>query len=1032
MSKILIIKHYNSLTKKNGREWSAFGIRFAFMLLIFIFGSFGLRAQVGEDDIFKQRAGQELEDVENGENTEGEIKGDTQNEDVGTLVLNAAFVKVADPLAPGAMFFNVLKIDNTTDQKQVFKVNFEHNPRCNLIIQGGDKGTIELAPGASKYMPVRLSFPTDALGGVNYPLTAKVLADSDGKRIAPLVKADISFEQVCKWLFTTPESKMFVSSSDQKFVEIPFKIKNSGNCPEKTQVTISLGADLESPMARLGKIKLEIPVTPSKDTTFTIDVRPKKGSSGGEGSKLIATAVSPFDTVAQELGVSFEVVDDEFINELKEEEAPLILSFNQSGFNEEGQSNIAVAGKILLTGDRDISYRYETGGQLLGPNPIDAKDLLWNKARMMATYSTNAYRFSLGDVSGGRGISVSGRGVKLAKGFGKEGEQQHRVGVTLVKGVGSPSLGLAAEVSSKFSKTFSAFGGFTYNRDKVNMLATTAPTAGFDLGIGQNARLSASGIFTTQAEMGRATDNKSGVGFNAEYGYSKDRLKFKAKSSYGSKDLANGDAGTFKLNARADYDLGKMGRLGVSYNNIRTLIEDENPDGSSYAVGNKSNEVIKAAYNVNVGKISLGAGVTNRTNKQKYSLLGGGQFYQGSRTYQLGAGTKLKMNNSPEKYIAPSVVAGMTQLTRHNTTGDVYHPKYYFLRAGLKGQYKSFAFNALYDYGLKQGINDVFFYEGEGSIYQQRASVAASHRYESADERFTMGSEMTFDYDINEQVAQMKLATRAEYAFKSGWSLSVGAGSKLKDLFKKKESSGQPFSIADMISVNAGAKKVFDFDQPRLKYYNLRLHFFKDANGNKKWEHGEEGIANILVKVERTKEPVMTKHGPLMVKFKPPNIMSDKKGLVEVAKAPHGSYLIHLEELFRMTDYANLNSFHLEVFLNMNKTILVPYSKSVTIEGKIKITRDKFSRLHGISPANIRVTVIDQNGDKHYALTNATGTYMITVPYSETYTVKMKNVLGSKFELIGEEQEIKSEDEKSRYAVGFHFKEKGRGINFGN
>jgi len=174
----------------------------------------------------------------------------------------------------------------------------------------------------------------------------------------------------------------------------------------------------------------------------------------------------------------------------------------------------------------------------------------------------------------------------------------------------------------------------------------------------------------------------------------------------------------------------------------------------------------------------------------------------------------------------------------------------------------------------------------------------------------------------------------------------------------------------------------------------------------------------------------MTNKGPLQVKFKPPNVMSDDKGFVEIAKAPQGSYLVHLEELFMMTDYANLNSFHLEVFLNRHKTILVPYSKSVTLSGKVKITRDKFSRLHGITPANIRVTVIDQNGDQHYALTSSDGSYIITVPFSNTYRVSMKNVLGKQFELIGAEQELKTEGDKSRYEVGFHFKEKGRGINF--
>jgi hypothetical protein len=43
----------------------------------------------------------------------------------------------------------------------------------------------------------------------------------------------------------------------------------------------------------------------------------------------------------------------------------------------------------------------------------------------------------------------------------------------------------------------------------------------------------------------------------------------------------------------------------------------------------------------------------------------------------------------------------------------------------------------------------------------------------------------------------------------------------------------------------------------------------------------------------------------------------------------------------------------------------------------------------------------------------------------------MKNVLGTKFELMNAEQPIEVSEDNLRYDVNFHYKEKGRSVNFG-
>ena len=69
-----------------------------------------LYGQITDTDIFKQRAGEEQEgDKEKHSSQSSEPK-------LVESQTTAAFVKIAPPLAPGEMFFNVLKIENKSGE----------------------------------------------------------------------------------------------------------------------------------------------------------------------------------------------------------------------------------------------------------------------------------------------------------------------------------------------------------------------------------------------------------------------------------------------------------------------------------------------------------------------------------------------------------------------------------------------------------------------------------------------------------------------------------------------------------------------------------------------------------------------------------------------------------------------------------------------------------------------------------------------------------------------------------------------------
>ncbi|TAE55721.1 MAG: hypothetical protein EAZ89_05410, partial [Bacteroidetes bacterium] len=300
----------------------------------------------------------------------------------------------------------------------------------------------------------------------------------------------------------------------------------------------------------------------------------------------------------------------------------------------------------------------------------------------------------------------------------------------------------------------------------------------------------------------------------------------------------------------------------------------------------------------------------------------------------------------------------------------------------------------------------------------QEIRLGSSWHKDFFDKRLSLDGSATVSYLLRSQQVKAEMAAGVSYKGENGW--SFGADVKVDPT---KVASGEGAA-----SVSLNARKVIEAPQPRLRYYNLKVVFFKDENGNRLNEPTEAGVSNVLVSLQRSKEPSPTGEP---IQFKPPEIMSDEKGLVSYLKAPQGTYFISLKELFAQTQYTNMNGSELEVLLNKHTTLLVPYTKSVMITGNVSIARDKFSRLTGISPARIRVTVTDANGAVSHSLTDDKGNFIISAPFTEKYTVTLKNVLGDKFDLPDGTQEIQVTNGEQRFEVNFHFKEKGRSINFG-
>ncbi|MEZ4828641.1 MAG: hypothetical protein R3C61_20505 [Bacteroidia bacterium] len=948
--------------------------------------------------------------------------------------IETGFVKAGEELPPGVMFFNVFKLKNHTEEAAEFEVKYEIPNRCKMILQDADQGKIVLKAGESRFIPIRVSFPTDAQGGIVYPVVARLEKSGGGTLGAP-AKTEVTYQKISRWNIITPLSKTYSSSNDESYTSVFFTLTNQGNTLEKISMDFQLGALLEMEEAVGSGYILSFNLRPSTDTTIEAKIRCKpygEEESPGARNRLLLITKSDGSEESQELTVIFESIKDSYRLKLNEAESPLIITLTQSDLlSEETATNLNLSGNILLKGEREISYLAEFQNSLFSANPYSAGKMLWKNARLLAEYRDDEDYYRIGDVSGGIGISAAGRGISVGRTHGDT-----KITATLVSNVRNPVWGTAFSFRRKIGDQLQMIGAMTYKQDKEAHTKLFAPSAGFNLNTGRQGKSQYLSFVTTATRYstyGRGIKpiEKQGMGYALNYNAGIGDLKVGLKNTYATKDYQGNGAGVFQLDGEAAYKFANNSNLKFTFSGINSQSEDQSEDGEVLVKNKQTTQKMALGYNFLIGgklPVALAAGQDKLSlNRDIYSL--DTTIYLSTSNSRIALGTMIKSKNNSDISFSPSIQLGMTRITSANDLENMKPTKFIQAKAGFRANLKNGSVSADYQYAPTLPAVQSAYVEDKASIYSKTVGFGGNYEWELMPKTLILDASANGSYNMTEHTLQSSLSSNLRYEREDGWNFKAGINLNPARFLKRKD--GTPTTLSELAAFSFGAQKVFDVPQPRLKYYTLMVIFFKDLNGNKLLEREEEpGIGNVMVEIERAEEPIETEEGVKIVKYTPPGIMSDQTGTVTFFRVPEGHYLLGVTELFAPMQYTNMSGSDLEVTMNKHITLYVPYSKSVTIVGKVEITRDKYSRLHGITAANIRVSVQDKNGDYYHSLTDERGNYVITVPYSEHYTVSMKNVLGDKFDLVNADQEFDITEE-IRFEVNFHFKEKGRSVNFG-
>lgn len=348
---------------------------------------------------------------------------------------------------------------------------------------------------------------------------------------------------------------------------------------------------------------------------------------------------------------------------------------------------------------------------------------------------------------------------------------------------------------------------------------------------------------------------------------------------------------------------------------------------------------------------------------------------------------------------------------------------YFFIQLSGMYQWRTSSIMAAYNYG-NAGANYANFNGNYGTTkYPQRVSLSYRSQYILPNPRFVVEPRTSLAYSTITGF-QYSLNPDIYYFIRSGWRFRLGleyfysfkANSTENRLYYYNSNNGSSDemlkpSITNSFLISVGIKKDFGIPIPSKKKMFCTVDFiaFTDANGNKKWDIGEELLENVVIRVNGWE------------------VLTDSKGHAKLENMNIGSYPYMV---FSLVDLHGWFPEHEDsVTFTKTETKYIPYSRGVKIYGDIVVDREKYAALSNtlLDLSRIRITALD--GQPYSTLTDNHGSYTLYIPYGKYILTMDENVLGEKFKLVQNNFDLTLNDSIDNLYIPFYIIEKKRKIN---
>ncbi len=947
-----------------------------------------------------------------------------------TVVLS--YVKGRVEQSADSLYINILKVKNHFDDRTVSgNLKFSLPDKWNLIMD--PVRSVDLAPGDSMLIPLRVAIHPKAIGGNTYVLNSR-LETNDEEYSG---NAYISIPKKVDWEFSVDQTTVFFNQYEPTS-EYKVRLKNRGNSQVVVKLEHGVGELLKLVDQKDKKLLEFIKLGPRDDTTLTYPVMfdPTLGSrerhvyekNWRESTVQISASSKGKKRTSY---VWFRKLESHYVNRLFDERTPLnvrlgifnILSPLQPYYT------LNFHGDVLFPEERALNYRinlFNIRGGYQNARPFN----LNQDSYFRILYTDPRNRISLGDNVGSTQLYTMPRsGIKADH----ELNEKNSIGATLATNrIGLDNNAASVRYARRIRPQLRLrTEGVVEQNNTLNYTAYSLKLGGqysFLQGHSLNMDVLGSQVdFEDDPASPRPYKLDTtvyGFSYDINYNYSGKKLNIFA-SHLNTLNNYLRSSNRARWFAQGRYRINKKYQVLGIYSRgdgRRSLYP-----AAFFEPGNRNlNEYGRLLMNLATRyDVSYQFGPRVRRNyRLVYDELNNTLTEFNSFNYNLYGSARFRL--SPFQSISPNASIGLADNRVSNddtSTTDIASNGIPTFRVGLNYTGKYWRFTGFYTSGpdLLSPAQIGFL-----DAVPTREVILVRPSFRKYFRNRTILVNAAFNYLFQMPADRENINFNANILFKLGRGWEINLSNNISTNTRRSEEFG---TIRNRnFNLFLGIRKSFDIPQPRLKYHDLEVICFEDLNNNGKRDEEEPPVADIQMKL--THNDSTDTLGVARRNFVQKDLVSGPEGKMSYENMPEGSYKAEFTPLVDLGGLYVVGGRKQDVTMTGDQTLYIPLVESYRVQGKLVVDKAKYSDNGDIDKADVRVTAVrKKDGHKVSALTDEHGHYQLSIPGSGTYTISMVNVFGEGYELENEEYRLQFNGVKS---VNLDFKliEKQREIQF--
>lgn len=966
-----------------------------------------------------------IESVESTDSTssivESFLAADTTKKEIRPIEIH--FIKKQIEQAADSIYFNVCKFKNTTGSPIEGKIRINIPKGWHLIADPSMEVTLSANDSIS--LPVRISIPKNAIGGMAYVIDASFETNKGYYSGASYLKIPLK----TKWDMYLGNSTLYFNEYFES-VQFSIHIKNKGNAPELINLQFDVGSLLDIIEINENKKDFFVKVPPQTDTIYTYtvlraqlteDKRQFYGQVWDESTIKLKAISGTTNKIRRDM-LWVRDLDNNYFHSRQERNSPLNVEANIFNLLSTNQPkiNTGVYGQILFKGESDLDYIFQARNILYKNNNTSSYFDNPNNYTFRLKYSwSDKLEAEIGEIYNNTMHSMRGWGVKASYNLSEKDE----ISASYIVGKFNPNWSSSLMYKRKI-KNVRTWIGATYEDNQYihykalspELGAAFSPTRNHTLRVGL---LGTNAVFDLNQGVGTPSDS-SLLGFSYIASYSGVWKKFRFGGS------TRNDQFNFirvrpsnKINGYFRYLINAKSRINLlaNYNAVSTSGYVHSP----YYNGSYNKQAIYRATYLHrlTNSLVIEAGpmmrelnrllIQNDSTAENFTNYFGGLFFL----------SRVKIDEF--QMLTPSLSAGYTYFKNH-LSPDFTIRELPAINLGISYVNRNMGASANYIYGPNFFVSELFFQNDEPINYET-VQARVHHTKKFYAKNITWGNYLTYFLRLPSNRQNLVLSTMLDFKLPYRWSANMRANVYTNSV--DEETSG--VITHRNFSMNLGIKKSFDVPQPRVKYYDVTLICFNDMDGDGVRGEDEPLISNIKLMLSRDQE----KNDNGYIRFGEQELVSNTQGRITLTDIPEGAYLANFEPLFNLVNLYNAKGDDQVLEITSDIDYFIPYVESYQVNGQVSLIRDEFSDKGLVNVNGVRVEATNEKGETFSALTDQKGRYTLSVPQSGYFTVHVSNVFGEGFSIDKDKFLIQFEGFK-QYTVDFTFYEGKKEINFGD